>query len=226
MSMRSNHLFLSVTITALAASAALAQDGAPRSQEPPAGKDNRAVITPQSPEMAVLESITGTWRVIERHIDEAGKETVVKGNEEVLWVLDGNAVRRTYVSGAASPKYEAVGMLTWNAATKRFEGSWFDNTQPNGPTTVAATWDADKHTMTYSLTATGPDGKPIHFETLDKVIDEEHRTATTFRRDGQRVVKVMEVTYERMIPCPQSTRFIPLVDPELKRLEPSGGKSD
>ena len=66
-------------------------------------------------EMERLERYFGLWSVTERHFDARGKSVgVVKGREEVEWILKDHAIKRTYRTGTKPNVFEAIGLLTWN----------------------------------------------------------------------------------------------------------------
>lgn len=163
------------------------------------------------PQLEILDFLAGTWNVRQDHFDRRGKvfETV-SGTETVAWVLDHHAIRREYSTKSASALYSAIGYLTWNDASKNFEGVWFDNSSLAGPTTVRGTWDPESRTMTFS--AEGPDpnrlGGRRNYRVVDRFESETTRVATTYLLEGSEVVKLLQVRYERATPCPDRMRLI------------------
>ena len=80
-------------------------------------------------EMERLEGYYGLWSVTERHFNERGQSVgVVKGQEEVEWILKDHAIKRTYRTGTKPNVFEAIGLLTWNTAERKYRGVWMDNT--------------------------------------------------------------------------------------------------
>jgi len=158
---------------------------------------------------AVLDQFVGLWNVVEQHLDPSGQVTAtVKGTEEITWVLDHHAIRREYSTKSDSAAYKATGFLTWNDASKAYNGIWFDNISVAGPTTVTATWDDKSRSMTF--TAEGPDraGGRQAYKTIEQFESDETRVATTFRIRGSEVTKILEVRYQRAAPCPDRLRII------------------
>ena len=176
-----------------------------------------------SPELAVLDRFAGQWEVSESHYDSLGAVVgSAKGIEEGAWILDGRTLQRTYTTGVEGNLFRAVGMITWDAAEKHFEGVWFDNTSTNGPTALTGTWDEASKTMTFTLSSTGPDGKPIQHKVIDRFLDDEHRLVSTFKVTGNQVEKVIEVQFKRARPCPTNIGMVreSVVPPEPKSVRP------
>ena len=168
-----------------------------------------------SAELAVLDRFAGPWSVRETHYNARG-DTIgsAKGAEETGWMLDRKVLHRTYTTGEEGSPFRALGMITWNPVSKRYEGTWFDNTGACGPTTISGTWDESSKTMTFTLSSAAPDGKTVEHKVIDRFLDDEHRIATTFKVEGSRIEKVIEVQFSRTIPCPAK---IGIIDPEISK---------
>ena len=139
-------------------------------------------------ELAVLDRFAGPWNVSEVHYNSRGDVVgSAKGIEEGAWVLDRRSLRRTYTSGEEGNLFRAIGMITWDAAEKQYEGTWFDNASTSGPTALTGVWDEASKTMTFTLTSTAPDGKPVQHKVIDRFLDAEHRIATTYKVIGNQV---------------------------------------
>jgi hypothetical protein len=181
-------------------------------EQPPKRQNEAREKTPEfaSQELAVLDRFAGPWNVSETHYNTRGEVVgSAKGTEEGTWVLDRRALRRTYTSGEEGNLFRAIGMITWDAATKQYEGAWFDNASTNGPTTLTGVWDESSKTMTFTMTSTATDGKPVQHKVIDRFLDDEHRIATTYKVVGNQVEKVIEVQFTRARPCPSNLSVIP-----------------
>ena len=164
-----------------------------------------------SPELAVFETFIGVWTVTENHVDSGGAIAAsVSGTERITWALDNHAIQRVYTSGTGAAVYRALGMLTWNAAEKKYMGTWFDNVTTAGPLQVTAEWAGKDLTMTYTLTSLSADGSPTRHRAIERLVGEERRVTTTYRLDGAdtQPVKVLEIEYRRATPCPSTMRGI------------------
>lgn len=162
-----------------------------------------------SPELALLEPFIGTWRVTETHYDRRGEiVATVKGTEEVRWILERHALQRDYQTDTGSGLFHAIGTLTYNAAAKRYLGVWFDNVSDAGPTSVSGEWQKATRTMIFAVESRGKDGETVKFKIIEQFPDDERRIATTYLLEGSHVVKRMEVTYIRTIPCPAGVRGV------------------
>ncbi len=189
----------------------------------PAKSSSEKKTAPAFPELAILDRFVGQWEVFESHYNSIGEVVgSAKGIEEGAWILDGRAVQRTYTTGVEGNLFRAIGTITWDGVEKQFEGTWFDNASMNGPTALVGTWDDGSKTMTFTLTSTGPAGKPIQHKVIDRLVDEEHRIATTFKVTGNQVEKVIEVQFKRARPCPPNIGIVRenVVPAEPKNVRP------
>lgn len=165
-------------------------------------------------ELIPLDLFVGPWRVTENHFNARGEIiATVKGNEEISWVLDRRAIRRIYTTSTDTTVFRAIGMLTWNAVEKMYDGVWFDNRAKTGPVTMKGEWFPESNTMEFTVETRGEDGSPIHYKVVERFVDAKRRVATTFLTTGGTVVKRLEVEYRRAIPCPEGIRAI--LDPDI-----------
>lgn len=162
-----------------------------------------------SPELATLDLFVGSWRVIENHFNTRGERVAtVKGSEEIAWVLDNRAIQRTYTTTASASVFRAIGLLTWNESGKKFQGTWFDNNSTTGPTAVRGEWLPGSRTMEFTIESRDKSGSPVQYKVVERLLGLERRVATTYLVQGGKVIKRMEVEYERTIPCPDRIRVI------------------
>ncbi len=188
---------------------------APPASSSPTSKVQPADSDAPNPETARLIQWVGSWALVERHFDSSGNVVAsAKGQEDIIWILDKHAIRRSY--GAGESGFRANGALAWNAATKRYEGMWFDNVTTNGPTRCRAEWNDESKTMSYTLESVSSDGKPAVHRSVERWLDDERRTATTFLVQGETLVKRLEVEYKRTTPCPAQQAGFRILNPELQ----------
>ena len=160
-----------------------------------------------------LVLLVGAWRFKEQHFDEAGNVIAeVRGTEEVSWRLDKRAARRVYTRPSDGSVYRAECLLAYNAAQDRYEGVWMDNITVSGPRSFTGTWDEPTKTITYVLTAMDADGATQHYRIVERFLDDERRSTTTYRLRKQEVIKLLEVTYRRAVPCPESSQIQLILD--------------
>ncbi len=160
-------------------------------------------------EMGRLERYFGLWSVTERHFDELGRSVgVVKGREEVEWILKDHAIKRNYRTGTKPNVFEAIGLLTWNTAERKYRGVWMDNASTLGPTTVTGEWNPKTEVFVFTLDAVGQDGKKVRYRVIEKFDDDDTRHATTYALEGEQLIKRLEVQYKRALPCPDKMRKI------------------
>lgn len=162
-----------------------------------------------SSELATLDLFVGSWRVIENHFNTRGERVAtVKGSEEIAWVLDHRAIQRTYTTTASAGVFRAIGLLTWNESGKKFQGTWFDNSSTTGPTTMHGEWLPESRTMEFTVESRDKGGSTVQYKVVERLLGLERRVATTYLVQGGKVIKRMEVEYERTIPCPDRIRVI------------------
>ncbi|UCE61639.1 MAG: DUF1579 family protein [Phycisphaerales bacterium] len=162
---------------------------------------------PVAEKLSELELYVTNWNVVAQYFNENGEQVgTVKGTEDIVWALGHRVIQRTFTTLAESAVYRAIGLLTWNEATERFEGVYFDNISTSGPTTVEAQWNKKKREMVSTLKSTGSDGSTIKYRIVDKFIDDSNRVATTYSLAGNKQTKVMEAKYARAVPCPSTRR--------------------
>jgi|GEM_PF-3363296 len=158
-----------------------------------------------NPETEVLERLYGVWFVTEQHFDERGGVLgTVKGQEEIQWILNDHAIRRTYRTGTEPSTFEAIGILTWNTALKVYRGIWIDNHSTLGPTTFKGDWNERTESFVFELDSVGADGKSVRYRVVEKFVNADTRRATTYALDGDKLIKRIEVSYKRAEPCPDA----------------------
>ena len=176
--------------------------------------DNRL---PPNEALGRLELLVGPWRVQETHVNPRGEAVAtVDGTEEINWVLDKHAIQRVYQSASDAMRYQAIGLLTYDVGEKRYRGVWFDNLAVNGPAEVTGLWSPETKTFVFELTTTDADGAKKRYRRIEEWGDENHRLATTFLLSGSEVTKLLEVKYERTIPCPDKVRAMPFFDEVIR----------
>ena len=162
-----------------------------------------------NPETARLQMYVGPWRVTETHFNTRGEPVAtVKGKEQVTWILEHRAIRRTYQTKTEITAFEAIGTFTYSEADKSYRGVWFDNVSTTGPTTVEGEWDEGNRTFIYSVESTAKDGSKVDYKVIEEFPDEERRIATTYLLRGSEVIKRLEVQYKRYVPCPTTLNRI------------------
>lgn len=162
-----------------------------------------------SSELAQLARFEGAWTLTEHHYDAMGKVIArVKGTEEISWVLDKHAIRRTYTSTSETSVFRAIGLLTWNQTEGKYHGTWLDNVSRAGPTIVKGDWDPERNAMVFRYSVTAGDRIIREFNVIERFVDDRTRIATTFELTGGAIAKRTEVEYKRAVPCPDKLRII------------------
>ncbi len=171
-------------------------------QETPAG-------SPASVGLAILEQYLGAWTLTEHHYDATGKIVAsIDGSEQIGWVLDEQAIQRTYISKSESRTFRAIGLLSWNEFEESYHGTWLDNLSRGGPTVVRGEWDPKRQSMVFKYTVLSAKDSTRAFQVIERFVDHSTRIATTFETTGGTVQKRFEVEYKRAVPCPGKIRVI------------------
>jgi hypothetical protein len=171
------------------------------------GKNASEYVNTQTARLALL---VGPWNLTEKHFGADGSVVAqVTGSEEITWVLDDRAIRRTYASGTKASQYKALGLLAWSDRAQAYEGVWLDNASTAGPRRVSGQWDGGTQSFVFTLEVVKADGSRARYKTVEQLTGENQRLATTYLLSGSGQTKVIEVQYKRSRPCPGRLRFIP-----------------
>ncbi len=157
---------------------------------------------PTGPMWDVLDQLSGVWNVTEHHYNAIGQViATVEGTEEIVWVLDGYAIERTYTTKSGDELYKAVGTFVWNETAKAFEGVWFDNRTGGGATISKGVWNEDKRMIHYKLEPVSDSRNAVRYEVLDRVLSKDAHEATTYTISGTNRLKRLVVNYQRAESC-------------------------
>ncbi len=160
------------------------------------------------PELQVCERYLGAWKLVEHHYNTEGKVVAtVEGAEEVTWIVGKRAIQRRYVSGTRKALFRAVGTLTWNNVEGKYHGVWFDSASDGGPATVKGDWNEESQTLTFIMEIKGKDGSSTTHKIVEKFVNEQRRITTTFRVDGDKTVKLLEIDADRISHCPSGIKM-------------------
>lgn len=174
--------------------------------QPDEARASQAAAKSQREHLAVL---IGPWRLKETHFNPRGQAVAsVKGEETISWKVEERVLQREYKTFGDKLIYHAIGLFVWNEVDKKYRGAWFDNISTTGPTLAYGEWAADTRSFVFTLEATAADGSKQLYRRIEELIDAEHRVATTYLLQGSAVIKVLEVSYERTVPCPSGIRRI------------------
>ncbi|MCH8881702.1 MAG: DUF1579 family protein [Planctomycetes bacterium] len=206
---RTHSRFGVLTLAAIGGFALSAPAGEPPASPPSTKSVGAPVAESLSPQLKLLDLFVGPWSVVERHFNARGEQVaIVKGTEEIVWILDHHAIRRNYMTRTESAVFQAIGTLTFNSVAKHYQGVWLDNRSTAGPTTVTGEWSEETRSMVLTLESSGKNGTTIRHKVIERFLDEKRREAVTYLLRGSEVIKRMEVQYQRTIPCPARLRTI------------------
>jgi hypothetical protein len=150
------------------------------------------------PEHEVLKLEQGVWNAVVEFSPEPGKPAAKSKGVETNTIACGGLCLVTDFKGELAPgmAFEGHGIATWDAARKKYVGTWMDS-MSSTLSTSEATFDAAAKRMNGSMEAPDMTGKVVKMR------------STTDLKDGQRVftmyspgpdgkeVQVLRIIYTR-----------------------------
>lgn len=146
------------------------------------------------PEHEMLRKDVGTWdATVEMFMAPGAPPEVSKGTETVtmlgaFWQLT------EFKSEMMGQPFEGRGTTGYDPAKKKYVGIWVDTMTP-GYSTVEATYDPAKKTMTGTMEGTGPDGVLAKTKETTEWKDADTRVFTMYAPDG--TTPMMRISYRR-----------------------------
>jgi hypothetical protein len=149
------------------------------------------------PEHAVLKQDAGTWdATVEAWMAPNTPPSISKGVSESR-VLGGFWLIDDFKAEFMGLPFEGHGTTGYDAAKKRYVGTWVDSMSP-GLNTSESTWDPEAKTMSGYNEGPGPDGKPARSRGVTHWPDADTKVFSMYQPtpDGKEFL-MMRITYKR-----------------------------
>ena len=150
------------------------------------------------PMHASFKPMEGKFKAVVKTWVAPGAEPVVsEGVSDNSIILGGRYLENKYTGSMMGQPFEGFGLTGYDNKGKKIWSTWIDNMSTKGMM-MEGTMSADGKTMTCEGVADGPDGKPMKYKTVTKVVDDKTHTYTMTTMEGGKEVPWMEITYTRM----------------------------
>jgi hypothetical protein len=149
------------------------------------------------PMHAAFKPMEGKFKAVVKTWVAPGAEPVVsEGVSENSILLGGRYLENKYTGTMMGQPFEGMGLTGFDNKAKKVWSMWIDNMSTKGMASEG-TMSEDGKTMTCEGIADGPDGKPMKYKTVTKVVDANTHTYSMTTSEGGKEVPWMEITYTR-----------------------------
>ena len=190
------HNLLVLTFSALICSTSFAQEGSSKQIDEPNTEKMQMKVAEPSEDHAVIFQDVGTWDCAIK-IFMGPEPTITKGvevNQKVgLFWMTSNF--KYDLNGTAM---HGQGQFAYNAATKKYHGTWIDSAS-DALTMMDGSYDKATKTMTWNMKSNDPAGEEVDMQIIDKKTSDK-------TRDFQMLMKT-----------PNAKEFIPIMTMELTK---------
>lgn len=146
------------------------------------------------PEHELLRKDVGVWDATVEIFGPPGTPPMVSKGTETVTMLGPFWQVGDFKSEMFGQPFEGKGITGYDPAKKKFVGTWVD-TISTSISTVEATYDAAKKTMTGTMEGVGPDGATTKTKQTTEWKDADTRVFTMYAPDG--TTPMMRISYKR-----------------------------
>lgn len=146
-------------------------------------------------EHAILKKDVGTWNASMK-LWAGSSEPIEAKAMEVNKMVGDLWVSSHFEGDVFGQKFTGSGTFGFDPDKKKFVGSWVDSSNPYS-SHMEGTYDAKTKTMTMLTKGKDPAGATTEGKNVQVYKDENTRIFTMYTKQGDRFVKVMEITYTR-----------------------------
>lgn len=144
------------------------------------------------PEHALLRKMEGTWTAA---IKSMGSES--SGTQTSKMECGGLWLSTDFQADFGGMKFHGRGFDGYDPAAKKYVSVWVDSMSTT-PLRLEGTFDAAGKTLTMKGEGVGPDGKPVKYQNVTKIEDDDHHTfvMSVVGADGA-ATEMMTIRYQR-----------------------------
>jgi len=158
------------------------------------------------PEHEHLKKEAGRWDAVVELFEGPGSAPQSSKGVETNTLMTGGLWLITDFKGEmAGQPFEGHGVTGYDAAKKKYVGTWVDS-MSSGISTVESTYDSGNKTQTGWMEGPDPSGKTMKMKTVTEWKDDNNRVLTFHMQgpDGKEIM-AMRITYKRA-PSAKGTR--------------------
>lgn len=153
--------------------------------------------TPSSPELELLKKDVGEWDATVTVTPQPGAPPQASAGRLVGRLISGGKWLVTDFKNHTTG-FEGHGLYGYNAALKRYVGTWVDDMRSN-IYVAQGDWDPSARTMTYHWTAVMPNGQTMAWKEVTEVISgTEQLFRSLFALEGGGEFEMMHVIYRKV----------------------------
>jgi hypothetical protein len=151
-------------------------------------------------EHRALDAFLGTWKAtVTVYWSPDAPPDVSTGTMTNTWVLDGRHLEQRYDGFAGGEPFKGLGTWGFDIAAGEYYGTWIDSM---GTAIMLSTGPRSADGKTFKLTSVNTDpvsGKRVPSEEVIVIESPSRHTMTSYKLDGKKRTKWMEIIYERAL---------------------------
>jgi hypothetical protein len=149
------------------------------------------------PEHDLLKMDVGTWDAeVEAFGPPGAPPAGSKGSETSRMTAGGRYLVTDFKSDIMGMPFEGHGIFGYDAAKKKYVGTWVDS-MSGAPSTSEASYDAAKKTMTGTMEGPDPMGRIVKTKAVTEYKDPNTRVFTLYNLEGGKETVSLRITYKR-----------------------------
>jgi Protein of unknown function (DUF1579) len=178
---------------------------APAKKSTPATKSNPAVDAQMAEMMKLgapgpahekLRAMEGRWKAVTKSWLAPGEPAVSEGTSENRMVLGGRFLEQQVKATMMGQPYEGLGLTGYDNKKGVYTFTWVDN-MGTMTMTGEGSMDAAGQELTMKGSEDGPDGKPMDFRMVTRIVDPNRHVWSMYGTQDGKEQLMMEITYTR-----------------------------
>lgn len=148
-----------------------------------------------TPEHAILKKDLGSWDA-EMKIWAEGQSPLEAKGVEVNQAVGDLWVTSRFDAEIFGQKFAGSGTFGYDVSRKKYVGTWIDSSSPY-VSHMEGSYDKTSNTLTMTTRGKDPSGQEMEGKNTMRYVDENTRIFTMYNKQGDKYVKVIEITYKR-----------------------------